>query len=293
MNVYLDTPQRYVGNVYDRLLYGDQPLGWDILGTRETIEATTRDTFTSYLDSWYWPERIVVGVGGRIGDGLHERLEGLLGDLEPRETGSRSAVVLPGNGSPVSLHTKDSEQAHLVLGVRGYELAHPDRYAVQLLSVVLGGGMSSRLFTEVRERRGLSYYVHAANAAYTDAGTFYTGAGVDVSRIDEAITTIIGELRKVAAEPVPADELEKARGYAKGRFVLRLESPQALIQFGLRREVLENEVEEPDEVLRELDRVSAEDLQRVARDLLDGKRLYLAVVGPFDDPDRFEQLLAA
>jgi predicted Zn-dependent peptidase len=193
----------------------------------------------------------------------------------------------------VSLHTKQSEQAHLHLGVRGYELGHPDRYALQLLAVVLGGGMSSRLFTEVRERRGLAYYVHAANAAYTDTGSFYTGAGVDVTRIDEAITTIIGELRKVAAEPVPADELEKARGYAKGRFVLRLESPQALIQFGLRREVLENEVEEPDEVLRELDRVSAEDLQRVARDLLDGKRLYLAVVGPFDDPDRFEQLLAA
>ena len=153
--------------------------------------------------------------------------------------------------------------------------------------------MSSRLFTEVRERRGLSYYVHAANAAYTDAGTLYTGAGVDVSRIDEALTTIIGELRKIAAEPVPADEFEKARGYAKGRFVLRLESPQALIQFGLRRAVLEGEIEEPDEVLREIDAVTAEDIQDVARDLLEGKQLYLAVVGPFDDPARFEKLLAA
>ena len=153
--------------------------------------------------------------------------------------------------------------------------------------------MSSRLFTEVRERRGLAYYVHAANGAYTDTGTLYTGAGVDVSRIDEAISTIVGELRKIAAEPVPADELEKARGYAKGRFVLRLESPQAVIQFGLRREVLGGELEEPDDVLRELDAVTAEDIQRVARDLLDGKRLYLAVVGPFDDPKRFEKLLAA
>jgi predicted Zn-dependent peptidase len=115
---------------------------------------------------------------------------------------------------------------------------------------------------------------------------------VDVTRIDEAITTIVGELRKVAAEPVPADELEKARGYAKGRFVLRLESPQAMIQFGLRREVLENETEEPDDVLRELDAVTAEDVQRVARDLLDDKRLYLAVVGPFDDVERFQKLVA-
>jgi predicted Zn-dependent peptidase len=293
MNVYLDTPQRYVANVYDRLLYGDQPLGWDILGTRETIEGTTRETFTSYLDAWYWPERIVVGVGGRIGEGLHDRLEELLGDIETRETAVRADVALPPDGSPVMLHTKQSEQAHLILGVRGYDLGHPDRYALQLLAVVLGGGMSSRLFTEVRERRGLAYYVHAANASYTDVGTFYTGAGVDVTRIDEAITTIREELRKVAAEPVPADELEKARGYAKGRFVLRLESPQAMIQFGLRREVLENETEEPDDVLRELDKVTAEDVQRVARDLLEDKRLYLAVVGPFDDAERFEKLIAA
>jgi predicted Zn-dependent peptidase len=293
MNVYLDTPQRYVGNVYDRLLFCDQPLGWDILGTKETIETTTRETFTTYLDAWYKPERIVVGVGGRIGDGLDDRLEQLLGDIDAHQTASAIEIDLPPDGSPVMLHTKQSEQAHLVLGVRGHELGHPDRYALQLLAVVLGGGMSSRLFTEVRERRGLAYYVHAANASYIDAGTFYTGAGVDVSRIDEAIATIIEELRKVAAEPVPADELEKARGYAKGRFVLRLESPQAMIQFGLRREVLLNETEEPDDVLRELDAVTAEDVQRVARDLLDGKRLYLAVVGPYDDPARFETLLAA
>ena len=291
MNVYLDTPQRYVGSIYDRLLFADQPLGWDILGTKETIEAATRETFMSYLDSWYRPERIVVGVGGRIGDGLHERLEELLGGVESRETGEAPPVELPPDGSPVYLHTKASEQAHLILGVRGYPIGHPDRYALQLLAVVLGGGMSSRFFTEVREKRGLAYYVHAAHGSYTDAGTFYAGAGVDVSRIDEAISTILAELRKIAEEPVPADELEKARGYAKGRFVLRLESPQGTIQYGLRREVLEGEIEEPDELLRELDAVTVEDVQRVARDLFDGKRLYLALVGPFDDADRFANLL--
>jgi predicted Zn-dependent peptidase len=288
MNVYLDTPQRY-----DRLLYADQPLGWDILGTRETIEGATRETFTTYLDTWYRPERMVVGIAGRIGEGLHERLEQLLGGIEPRPTGQPEEVQLPPEGSPVLIHRKDSEQAHLILGVRGYPIGHPSRYALQLLAVVLGGGMSSRLFTEVRERRGLGYYVHAGNTAYTDTGTFYASAGVDVARLDEAITTILGELRKIAAEPVPADELEKARGYAKGRFVLRLESPQGTIQYGLRREVLEGEIEDPDELLRRLDEVTVEDVQRVAKDLFEGKRLYLALVGPFDDPARFEQLLAA
>src|ERR671930_1048325 len=274
MNVYLDTPARYVGSVYDQLLYGDQPLGWDILGTRETIEAATRETFMSYLDAWYKPERIVVGVAGRIGEGLHERLEELLGGVESVETGEPPAAVAAANGSAVLLHTKQSEQAHVHLGVRGYPLGHPDRYALQVLAVVLGGGMSSRLFTEVRERRGLAYYVHAANDSFTDAGSLYTAAGVDVSRVDDALRTIVGELRKVASEPLPGDELEKARGYSKGRFVLRLESPQGLIQFALRRELLELEVEEPDEVLRHLDAVTAEDVQRVAKDLFAGKSFY-------------------
>jgi len=293
MNVYLDAPQRYVGSVYDRLLFADQPLGWDILGTKETVEAATRDTFVSYLDAWYRPERIVVGIAGQVGNGLHDRLEELLGGIETSETGGPAAVELPPDTSPVLLHTKQSEQAHVILGVRGYPIGHPNRYALQLLAVVLGGGMSSRLFTEVREKRGLAYYVHAANNAYTDTGTFYSGAGVDVDRVDEAIATILGELRKIAAEPVPADELEKARGYSKGRFVLRLESPQATIQYGLRREVLEGEIEEPDEHLRRLDEVTQQDVQRVARDLFDSTRLYLALVGPFDDPTRFEKLLAA
>jgi predicted Zn-dependent peptidase len=291
MNVYLDTPARYVGSIYDRLLYADQPLGWDILGTKETIEGATPDTFASYLDAWYRPERIVVGIGGRVGDDLHERLEELLGGIESRATGAPAAVQLPPDGSPVYLHTKSSEQAHLILGVRGYPIGHPDRFALQLLAVVLGGGMSSRFFTEVREKRGLAYYVHASNGAYTDTGTFYAGAGVDVSRIDEAITTILAELQKIAQEPVPADELEKARGYAKGRFVLRLESPQGTIQYGLRRELLEGEIEEPDDLLARLDEVTVEDVQRVARDLFEGKRLYLALVGPFDDAERFEKLL--
>ena len=293
MNVYLDTPQRYVGNVYDRLLFDDQPLGWDILGTKETIEAATRETFSSYLDTWYRPERIVVGIAGRLGDGLTERLEELLGGVEQRDTGAPSPVVLPPDASPVLLHSKASEQAHLILGVRGYPIGHPNRYALQLLAVVLGAGMSSRLFTEVRERRGLGYYVHAGATAYTDTGTVYASAGVDVTRVDEAITTILGELRKIAAEAVPAEELEKARGYAKGRFVLRLESPQGAIQYGLRREVLEGEIEEPDDLLAKLDEVTVEDVQRVARDLFEDRRFYLALVGPFDDPGRFEQLLAA
>jgi predicted Zn-dependent peptidase len=292
MNMYFDTPRDYIGGVYESLLYGDQPLGWDIIGRKETVRAATRETFTGYVDRWYRPKRMVVGLGGRVGDDALERLEQLLGDIEPGETGEPEPALVTENGSPVKLHTKQSDQAHLILGARSYPLGHADRYAVQLLATVLGGGMSSRLFTEVRERRGLAYYIGATNHSYTDAGSMHAQAGVDLERVDDAVRTVVEELRKIAGEAVPASELEKARSFSKGRFVLQLESPHGMIMFGLRREVLEGQAEEPDEVLRGLDAVSAEDVQRVAQDIL-GDRLHLALIGPFDDAERFEPLLAA
>jgi predicted Zn-dependent peptidase len=152
--------------------------------------------------------------------------------------------------------------------------------------------MSSRLFTEVRERRGLAYYVYGLNHSYTDAGSLYAQAGVDINRIDDAVSTVAAELRKIAEEPVPAAELEKAKSFAKGRFVLQLESSQGLIMFGLRREVLESRTPDPEEIVTELDKVTAEDVGRVAGDLIETQGLNLAVIGPFDDPDRFEKLLA-
>ena len=291
MNMYFDTPRDFIGGVYENLLYGDQPLGWDIIGRKETVRGATRETFLDYVDRWYRPSRMVVGVGGQVGDGLLPRLEELLGDLEPRETGEPPRVELGTNGSRVRVHTKASDQAHLVLGVRSRPVDDPDRYVLQLLATVLGGGMSSRLFTEVRERRGLAYYVFGTNHAYTDTGSLHAQSGVDINRIDEAVETILEQFRLLASEPVPADELEKARNFAKGRFVLQLESPHGQIMFGLRREVLEGRAAEPTEVLAALDAVTAEDIQRVAQEVLaDGFRL--AVIGPFDDPERFERLLS-
>jgi predicted Zn-dependent peptidase len=293
MNMYYDTPRDYIGGVYESLMYGDQPLGWDIIGRKETVRAATRETFLDYLGRWYKPERMVVGVGGRVGDDLPELLERLLGDLadEPAEAELQTP---PANGTGrVKLHQKDSDQAHLILGAPSYPLTHPDRYAIQLLATVLGGGMSSRLWTEVRERRGLGYYVFGINSSYTDTGSLYAQSGVDIARIDDAVTTIVDQFMRIAEEPVPADELEKARNFAKGRFVLQLESPHGTIMFGLRREVLEGRATEPSEVLEALDAVTVEDLQRVAQDVLGGDGLKLAAIGPFDDPDRFERILTS
>ncbi|HEX6702406.1 MAG TPA: pitrilysin family protein [Gaiellaceae bacterium] len=294
MNMYFDTPRDFIGGVYDELLYDDQPLGWDIIGRKETVRAAKRETFLDYIERWYKPERLVVGLGGKIEGDLLPRLEELLGDLDGETVGGPPPVEITSNGDArVKLRTKASDQAHLCLGVRSYPLEHPDRYVLQLLATVLGGGMSSRLFSEVRERRGLAYYVFGLNHSYTDAGSLYSQAGVDINRIDEAVSTIAQELRKVAAEPIPPEELEKARSFAKGRFVLQLESPQGLIMYGLRREVLEGRAAEPEEVLAGIDAVTAEDVRRVAAEVIGANGLNLALIGPFDNAERFEKLLAA
>ncbi len=291
MNMYFDTPRDYISGVYDDLVYGDHPLGWDVIGRKETVQGATRDTFTDYIGRWYKPSRTVVGIAGRIGEGLLQKIEELLGDLGDAESGMPAPAAPPPNSTRVKIHTKASDQAHLCLGVRSYPLDHPDRYTLEILRTVLGGGMSSRLFTEVRERRGLAYYVYAANQSYTDTGSLYSQAGVDIKRIDEAVRTIVAELKGIAAEPVPADELEKARSFAKGRFVLQLETPQGMNVFGLRREVLEGRAPDPNEVLAGLDAVTAEDVQRVAQDIIEEDALRLALIGPFDDTERFEKLL--
>jgi predicted Zn-dependent peptidase len=292
MNMYYDTPRDYVDGVYDELLYGDQPLGWDIIGTKDTVRAATRDTFLSYLERWYRAPRMVAGVGGAVGNDVVDRLESLLGNVQNGSAGAPEPVAWQQDAPRVKLHTKQSDQAHVRLGVHSYPLGHPDRYALVLLATALGGGMSSRLFTEVRERRGLAYYIYGHNMGYTDTGTLFAQGGVDIKRIDDAVATIVAEFGRIAAEPLDPDELEKARNFAKGRLVLSLEDPKGMILFGLRDEVLEGRLREPDDVLAGLDAVTLDDVQRVAQDVIRDERLNLALIGPFDDADRFEKLLS-
>src|SRR5262245_61571054 len=294
MNMYFDTPRDYIGSVYEGLMFGDTPLGWETLGTKDTIKGATRDTFVDYVDRWYTPDRMVVGVSGMVGDDLIPTLERMFGEMPDNGRAELdSAAEQNGKEGPyVRVHKKDSDQAQICIGVPSLPLEHPDRYALQLLATVLGTGMSSRLFLEVRERRGLAYYVYGSNHSYTDAGSLYSQAGVDLNRIDGAIGVIVEQFQRMADEPVPTEELEKARSLAKGRFVLHTESPQGLVMFGLRREVLEGQALEPEQILAELDKVTVEDVQRVGQELIDSNALHLAVIGPFEDDERFAKLLA-
>jgi predicted Zn-dependent peptidase len=293
MNMYFDTPRDYIGGVYDALLYDDQPLGWDIIGRKETVRAATRETFTDYIGRWYKPERMVVGFGGKIdGDARAEVLE-LLGDLEPADTGAPPPVELRANGGPrVKLHTKDSDQAHLTLGVRSYPLIHPDRYAVQVLATVLGTGMSSRLFTEVRERRGLAYYVFAANHAYTDAGSLYSQAGVDINRVDEAVRRSSASSSGSSTRPCPPTSSRRQRTSPRGASSSSSRARTRPSSSGCAGRCSRAARRSPRRFCRASTRVTAEDVQRVAQDVIGSNGLNLALIGPFDDEERFHKLLA-
>jgi predicted Zn-dependent peptidase len=290
MNMYRDTPAQYLPDVYEELIFGDSPLGRPIIGNKDSIRGATRDTFTGYLDRWYAPERTFVGIGGGLEDSAIAAAEELFGTRPDFHTPDPEPFV-PTRTERVRLHTKDSDQFHLRIGGGGLPIGHPDRYIAQFATTVLGGGMSSRLFSEVRERRGLAYYVFAQHGQYLDTGSLYTQAGVDLARADEAVRTILAELRKLRDEPVPADELAKAHSYLRGKLVLGLEDPRSIVSFGLRGLVLEGKARELTEVLEGFASVTAEDVQRVAAELLRPEALRLAAIGPVDDVARFEALL--
>jgi predicted Zn-dependent peptidase len=294
MNMYFDTPRDYVSSIYEELMFGANPLGWEVLGTRDTVQGANRDTFLDYLGTWYTPARMVVGVAGAVGENLLPFLEERLGDLSGNgPSGPAPAELVKTTDPQVRIYRKDSDQANLCVGVPSYPIEHPDRYTLQMLSTVLGTGMSSRLFLEVRERRGLAYYVYGYNSSYTDAGTLMSQAGVDLNRADEAAKVIATEFRKLAEERLASDELDKVRALAKGRFVLQTETPNGLMLFGLRREVLEGDVIEPEEYIERIEAVTADDIQRVAQDLIGSNGMRLAVIGPFDDEDVFREAIAA
>jgi predicted Zn-dependent peptidase len=286
INMYLDTPRDLIGQVHDDLRFGDTPLGRPIIGSKETVGAATRETFLDYLGTWYRPERMVIGLGGAITDAMVDDVATRFGGLDAVHTPPPPVTELPViSGPTVRIEHRDSDQAHLILSVAGQPVGHPDRYVLSVLQAVLGGGMSSRLFTEVRERRGLAYYVFASHAGYTDTGALYVQAGVDTKRIELAVETIWSELRRMATEPVPEDEIAKAKRYITGRTVLGVEDARGMILHGLRRSLIEGAPVELEEIFAGIEAVTAADVSRVAAELIRRDTAALAVIGPFDDAE--------
>lgn len=294
INLYEDTPARKIADVYESLLYGNTPMGWDIAGEKGNIKTISRENFLSYLKSLYSAHNINVVVAGGIDVKRTEELvEKYFGQMPKFGVKKYSPVSERQSKPNVQIKSKKTEQVHIAIGVRTVSVNHPDRYALSVLASILGGGMSSRLFHEVREKRGLGYYVRSSADYYTDCGSLVSTAGVDPKRVDEAVSVIVDQYQKIAkdGDSINKDELKKAKEYLKGHFVLELEDSRAVSGFFASQELLEKKIDTPEEVLVKIDKVGKQDLGRVAKKYIVNKGLNLAVIGNFEDKKRFEKLL--
>jgi predicted Zn-dependent peptidase len=288
-----DNPGDIVNILIDELVWPDQPLGRDTGGTPESVRSITRDDVVRYMDQLYTPQNTVVAIAGNVClQEVVDRVSEHLGDWEDRPFGTWYPAEIKENGPRLRLRAKRTEQAHVCLATPGLSAAHPDRYVLDVLNAVLGEGMSSRLFLELRERRSLCYDVHSYVNHYLDTGSTVVNAGIDPRKVDQALMVIRDELLKMS-DSIPAEELAKAKEFIKGRLQLRMEDTRAVASWMGGQELLRREILTVDDVLKIVDDVTANELQRVARALLQPRAFRLAVVGPFRSEARFERLLAA
>jgi predicted Zn-dependent peptidase len=292
IRMYLDTPIRYIYDLYEQLLYGDQPLGWDIVGTNDSLKAINRAQFLRFQDEYYNPENMLVSIAGGVSHSDIERVTSkYLGKLKNKKTVGFTKVKIDQKKPLVKISTKSTEQAHLALGVRGFPRGHKNHYIMALLNAILGASMSSRLFIQLRERRGLAYYVRGNNEEYHDAGSFSVTAGVPPKKIDDAIKVVLSEFAKLTKEKVGEKELKKTKEHIKGRLTLELEDSREVASlFGL-QQLLEGRVRSSEEIFEKVDAITAGQIKAVAKEIFVSKNLNLAVIGPYKDEGKFVNIL--
>ena len=294
INMYEDTPVIQVGDVFEELLYGDQPAGWEIIGTKENIKNLKRSDFLKYLGKNYTAPNTVVCVAGNIEEKeAIGKIENIFSKMSRKNNGGKPKTKENQSKPQIKIKAKKTDQAHLVLGVRAFDMFHPDRFALSVLANILGGTMSSRLFLSVRERLGLAYYISASYESYTDSGYLAVRAGVDTekSKIGKAVKTIIGEIKKIREKKVSPRELQKAKDNFRGKMALSLESSDDIAGFLAGQELAKKKIESPEEILSRVDKVSADDIMRVARGIFMNDRLNLAMIGPVEGKVFLEKIL--
>jgi predicted Zn-dependent peptidase len=292
INMFQDNPMAYVDILWSKLLYGDQPAGWDIAGTKETVRSIDRQKLQEYMDRQYVAQNTLVCLSGNIQTAkLVGRVKEYFSKIKKDGNSPKPKVIERQTGPEVLLHYKETDQTHLSLGVRGFNLSHPQRYSQEVLGVILGGMMSSRLFMEIREKLGLAYYVRAGVDANPDTGYLVAKAGVDNANVEKAVVTILKEFKNLSQIKVPAAELKKAKEFIKGKMALLLESSDELASFYASQELLEKKILTPKEIYDKIDKVRVADVSATAKTLFVPAKLNLALVGPFKDKEKFSKLL--
>jgi len=276
----LDLPQQRVNMLIDELLWTDQPLGREVIGYKETVSSITREQLLNHVARRYMPNNTVLSIAGNI---QHKeamaQIEPLFNKWAAREL--MTGYITNDKQTEARLHIepKDIEQAHLCLAVHGFSRSHPQRFTLDLLNTVLGGGMSSRLFTEIREHRGLAYDIHSYTEHFLNSGSFIIYAGVDPEKIETAVAAILEEMSQIK-QGITTSEVTRAKELSKGRLYLRFEDSQNVALWYGSQEILLQQILDIDDVISIVDAITIDELKGVAEEIITDSGLNLAVIGP-------------
>jgi len=287
-----DHPSVYVWEILNRLFYGDQPLGFDIAGGENVLNKISRPEMLDYFRKSFTGENIIIALAGNVESGNVRRvMDRFFGGFEKGRRSEFTPVSENQSEPAVELCYKKTEQTHLCIGHRAYNYGHPDYYTLSLMNVILGGNMSSRLFTILREEKGLVYSVGAMSQSFSDTGNLVVHAGAGHGNVEETLKIILGEFAKMKSEDVSEEELERAKNAVTGYLYMALDSSSGVAGYIGGQELRLGRILPPEERLALIKKVTVKDVRRVANDLLRKETLNLALIGPFKDKEKFEKML--
>lgn len=293
INMYKDSPRVNVGSVLEETMWPNNSLGRDTAGTPEIVKKFNAKMFQNYMSRHYQPGNMLLGISGKYDRPALNRLITKYWSKLPAKKWDKWTKVKDTQKTPrVKIEFKDTQQAHFNLGFKAFNINDKRNMTAGVLGAILGGGMSSRLFNEIRERRGLAYYVRAGNSSYQDAGVFDISAGIRVSKIEEAIKVTLEILQDIKSIPVTERELTKAKAYIKGRTTLYLEDNQARLDWFLEQTAFKKNTRTPAEAFKEVDAITIKQVQAVAKELFQPERTSLAIIGPFKKDKQFTGLIS-
>ncbi|MDH5174074.1 MAG: insulinase family protein [Elusimicrobiota bacterium] len=292
INMHQDKPDVQVSNIYKSLLYGNQPLGWEVIGKKEVIKNIDREKLLAYRRKHFSSNNTVISIAGDVRPGKTSALiKKYLSRWKNRKRPSYLSLEEKQTVPAITLQYRKTDQSYICLGVRTFAYEHPDYYVLRILNTILGGMVSSRLFVRLREEEGIAYSVDSLRESYLDGGNLRVNAGVEIRKTEAAIGAILEEFARLCQEIVGEEELRKGKEYLKGRLALELELSPGVAGFLGHQELLLGKIKLPEEQIREIEKVSSPDINRVAKTIFVKEHLNLAVVGPFKDRQIFKKLL--
>ncbi len=292
INMYKDNPQIHVEALFEETLWPATPLGRDIAGTPEVISASKRQDIIDYRKKFYQPSNTIIAVSGKYNDAqLDELIKKYWARVPDQKVAPYTKVAYKQSAPRLKVENKVTEQAHMIVGFPAFGYGDKRNFALRILTTVLGGGMSSRLFIQIRERRGLAYYVGATSNNYLDTGNFLIQAGLKVASAPQALDTILQELRKLCENGITTKELKKAKEYLKGKIALALEDSHSQLDWYLNQQAFVGKLRTPKEMFEELEKVTLEDVDKVIEEVIRNDRLNMALIGPFKDESVFAKKL--